>query len=79
MDDKGHTFYLNVSQLYRPIEVKSKYQIRKIHHVHVNNLKMFIKYNPYAHVIDYWALADPAKVPNKEAFDISNSFYYSIV
>jgi hypothetical protein len=56
--DDGHTFQLNVKQLYKPTSGKEKYQIRKPHYLHIHNLKALIKYNPYAHVVDYLVLVD---------------------
>ena len=79
--DDGHTFQLNMKQLYKPIEVKEKYQIRKLHHLHIHNLKAFIMYNAYAHVVDYLVLVDPMEVPTSEEFDRSKCFeckYYLI-
>lgn len=73
----GRTFQLTVRQIYKPSEGKFKYQIRKPHHLHVHNLKTFMKYNPYAHVVDYVLLVDPVQFPNKEAFDKSKCFEYN--
>jgi hypothetical protein len=64
--DDGHTFQLNMKQLYKPIEGQEKYQIRKPHHLHIQNLKTLIRYNPYAHVADYLVLVDPMEVPTRE-------------
>jgi len=65
----GHRFQLNVSQIYEPNEGQFKYQIRNPHHLNVHNLETLMRYNPYAHVVDYVLLVDPIQVPNKEAFD----------
>jgi hypothetical protein len=74
--DDGHTFQLNVKQLYKPTEGQEKYQIRKPHHLHIHNLKALIRYNPYAHVVDYLVLVDPMEVPTREEFDRSKCFDY---
>jgi len=63
--DKDYTFQLNFRQLYKLIEEKSKYQIRKLHHLHVYNLKMLIRYNPYAHVVEYVVFLSSFKFPTK--------------
>ena len=65
-----------MKQLYKPTEGKEKYQIRKPHHLHIHNLKALIRYNPYAHVVDYLVLVDPMEVPTREHFDRSKSFDY---
>ena len=72
----GGSFQLNVIQVYKPDEGQFKYQIRKPHHLHVHNLKTLMRYNPFAHVVDYVLLVDPIQVPNKEAFDKSKCFEY---
>jgi hypothetical protein len=69
--DYGHTFQLNVKQIYKPTERKEKYQIRKPHHLYIHNLKALIRYNPYAHVVDYLVLVDPMEVTTREEFDRS--------
>jgi hypothetical protein len=74
--DEGHTFLLNVKQLYKPTEGQEKYQIRKPHQLHIQNLKALIRHNPYAHVVDYLVLVDPMEVPTKDAFDRSKCFEY---
>jgi hypothetical protein len=74
--DDGHTFHLNVKQLYKPIEGKEKYQIRKPHHLHIHNLKKLISYNPYTHVVDYLVLVDLMEVPTREEFYSSKCFDY---
>jgi hypothetical protein len=74
--DEGHTFLLNVKQLYKPIEGKEKHQIRKPHWLHIQNLKELIRHNPYAHVVDYLVLVDLMEVPTKYAFDRSKCFEY---
>jgi hypothetical protein len=74
--DDGHTFQLNVKQLYKPTKGQEKYQIRKPHHLHIHNLKALIRYNPYAHVVDYLVLVDPMEVPTREEFDRSKCFDY---
>ena len=50
--DDGHTFQLNVEQIHKPTEGQEKYQIKKLHHLHIHNLKALIMYNTYAHVVD---------------------------
>ena len=35
-----------------------------------------MRYNPFAHVVDYVLLIDPSQVPNKESFDKSKCFEY---
>ena len=65
----GRTFQLNVIQIYKPSEGQFEYQIRKPHHLHVHNLKILMRYNPYAHVVNYVFLVDLVQVPNKEEFD----------
>jgi hypothetical protein len=80
--DDGHTFQFNVKQLYKPTKGQEKYQIRKPHHLHIHNLKALIRYNPYAHVVEYLVLIDPMEVPTREEFDRSKCFdykYYVIV
>ena len=72
----GRSFQLNVSQIYNTYEGQFKYQIRNPHHLHVHNLKTLMRYNPYAHVVDYVLLVDPIHVPNKETFDKSKCFEY---
>jgi len=74
--DNGHTFQLNVKQLYKPTECQQKYQIRKPHHLHVHNLKTLMRYNPYAHVVDCLVLVDPKEVPARHAFNRSKCFDY---
>jgi hypothetical protein len=64
--DDGHTFQLNVKQLYKPRKGQEKYQIIKPHHLHIYNLKELIRCNPYAHVVDYIVLVDPMDVPTRE-------------
>jgi hypothetical protein len=64
--DDGHTFQLNVKQLYKPTEGQEKYQIRKPHHLYIHNLKALIRYNPYTYVVDYLLLVDPMEVPMRE-------------
>jgi hypothetical protein len=64
--DDGHTFQLNVKQLYKPTEGQEKYQIRKLHHLLTHNLKALIRYNPYAHMVDYLVLVDRMEVPTRE-------------
>jgi len=64
--EDGHTFQFNVKQLYKPTEGKEKYQIRKTHHLHIHNLKALIRYNSYAHVVDYLVLVDLMEVPTRE-------------
>ena len=61
----GRSFQLNVIQVYKPDEGQFKYQIRKPHHLHVHNLKTLMRYNPFAHVVDYVLLVDPSQVPKK--------------
>jgi hypothetical protein len=39
-------------------------------------LKALIRYNPYAHVVDYLVLVDPMEVPMREEFDRSKCFDY---
>ena len=75
--DDGLTFQLNVKQLYKPTEGQEKYQIRKPHHLHIHNLKALIRYNRYAHVVDYLVLLDPMEVPTREEFDRSKCFDYN--
>jgi hypothetical protein len=74
--DDGHTFQLNVKQVYKSTEGKEKYQIRKPHHLYIHNLKALIRYNPHAHVVDYLVLVDPVEVLMREEFDRSIFFYY---
>jgi len=66
----GHTFQLNVRQIYKLSEGQFKYQI----HLHVHKLRTLMRYNPYAHVVNYVFLIDPFQIPNKEAFDKSKCF-----
>lgn len=73
--NSGKMFELNVTQFYRSDEGQSQYQIRKVHHLHVHNLKTLFMYNPDAHV-DYVVLVDQNQVPNKEAFDRTQCFDY---
>ena len=61
----GKTIQLNVSQSYSPDEGQSQYEIRKVHHLHVHNMKTLLRFNPYAHVVDYVVLVDPCQVPDK--------------
>jgi len=72
----GHTFYLNVKQLYRKTEGQEKYQIRKPHHLHVHNLKALMRLNPYAHVVDYVVLIEMEDIPVRNEFDESRCFDY---
>jgi hypothetical protein len=72
--DEGHTFMLNVKQLYKPTKGQEKYQIREPHQFHIQNLKALIRHNPYAHVVDYLVLVDPMEVPTKDTFDRSKCF-----
>ena len=44
--------------------------------MHVHNLKILMRYNPYVDVVDYGLLVDPIQVPNKETFDKSKCFEY---
>ena len=74
LTDGGRRFQLNVRQTYKASEGQCQYQFRKPHHLHVHNLKTLMRYNPYAHVVNYVLLVDPVQVPNKEAFDKSNFF-----
>jgi hypothetical protein len=74
--DDGHIFQLNVNHLYRPTKGKEKYQIRKSHHFHIHNLKALIRYNPYAHVVDYLLLVDPMEFHSMDEFDKSKFFDY---
>jgi len=74
--DNGHTFQLNVKQLYRPIEGQDKFQIGNPNHFHIHNVKALMRYNPYAHVVDYLVLVDPKQVPTRHAFDQSKNFDY---
>ena len=74
--DDGHTFQLNVKQIYKHTEGQEKYQIRKPHHLHIHNLKALIRYIPYSHVVDYLVLVDPMEVPTREEFDRSKCFDY---
>ena len=67
----GHTFDLNVKQLYRPMEGQEKCKIRKPHRLHVHNLKALMRFNPYSHVVDYLVLVDLKDVPIRDAFDES--------
>ena len=39
-------------------------------------MKALIRYNPYAHVVDYLVLVDPMEVPRREEFDRSKCFHY---
>jgi hypothetical protein len=64
-----HTFQLNVNKFYRLKKGKEKYQIRKLHHLHIHNLKALIRYNPYSHVFDYLVLVDPMEVTRRDEFD----------
>ena len=57
--DNGHMFQLNVKQLYRPIEGQEKFQIRKPYRLRIPNLEALMRYNSYAHVVDYLVLTDP--------------------
>jgi len=75
--DGGRTCQLNVRQTYKASEGQCQYQVRKPYHLHVDNLKTFMRYNPYAHVINYVLLVDPVQVPNKKAFDKSKCFEYN--
>jgi hypothetical protein len=63
-----------VKPLYKPREGKEKYQIIKLHHLHIHNLKALIRYNPYAHVVYYLVLVDPMEVTRMEEFDTSKCF-----
>ena len=72
--DDGHRFQLNVKQLYKHTEGQEKYQIRKPHHLRIHNLKALIRYNSYAHVVDYLVLVDPMEIPRREEFDRSKCF-----
>jgi hypothetical protein len=74
--DDGHTFQLNVKQLYKPIEGKEKYQIRKLHHFYIHNFEALIRYNPYAHVVENLVLVDQMEFPRKEEFYRSKKFDY---
>jgi len=79
--DDGHTFQLNVKHLYKCTKGKEKYQIREPYHLHIQNLKELIRYNPYAHVVDYLVHVDPMEVPSRDEFDKSKCFdckYYVI-
>ena len=49
---------------------------RNPHHLKIHNLKTMIRYNPYAHMVDYLVLVDPKQVPTKHAFDQSKCFGY---
>ena len=64
--DDGHTFQLNVKQLYKPTNGQEKYKIRKPHHLHIHNLKALIRYNPNPHVVDYLVLVAPMEVPTRK-------------
>ena len=75
--DGGRTFQLNVRQTYKASERQCQYQVRKPHHLHVHNLKTFMRYNPYAHVVSYVLLVEPVQVPNKGAVDKSKCFEYN--
>ena len=49
--------------------------------MHIHYLKALIRYNPYAHVVDYLVLVDPIEVPRRKEFDRSKYFddkYYVI-
>ena len=35
-----------------------------------------MRYNPFAHLVDYVLLVDPSEVPNKESFERSKCFEY---
>ena len=74
--NNGHTYELNVNQLYRPTEGQDQYRIRKTHHLHIYNLKALMRHNPYAHVIDYLVLVDPKDVPSRDEFDSTRCFHY---
>jgi hypothetical protein len=67
---------LNVKQLYKPTEGQEKYQIRKLHQLHIHILKALIRYNPCSHVVDYLFLVDPMEVLTREEFDRSKCFDY---
>ena len=45
--------------------------------MHVHNLKTLMRYNPYAHVVNYVLLVDPFQFPNKKEFDNSKCFEYN--
>jgi len=75
----GRTFQPNFNQIYKLSEGQFKYQIRKSCHWHVQNLKALMRYNPYAHMVDYVLLVDLIQVPNKEAFDKSKFFELQIL
>ena len=77
MVHNGHTFYLNVKQLYRKIEGQEKYQIRKPHRLHVHNLKALMRLNPYAHVVDYVVLLEMEDIPVRNEFDESRCCDYN--
>jgi len=74
--NNGHTFELNVNQLYKPTEGKDHFRIRKPHHLHIHNLKALMRHNPYAHVVDYLVLVDPEVVPTRDEFDETRCFHY---
>jgi hypothetical protein len=65
-----------MKQLYKPTKGQEKYQIRKPHHLHIHNLKALIRYNPYAHVVEYLVLVDSMEVPRMDEFDRSKYFVY---
>ena len=73
--NNGHTFELNVNQLYIPASRKDQFRIRKPHHFHIHNLKSLMRYNPYAHVVDCLVLVDPKNVPTRDEFDQTRSFH----
>ena len=73
---EGHTFQVNVKQLYKPTEGQEKYQIIKPHQLHIHNLEAFIRHNPYTRVVDYLVLVDPMEVPTMDALDRSICFEY---
>ena len=74
--NNGNTFEFIVNQIYRPIEGKDKFRIRKPHHLHIHNLKALMRHNPYAHVVDYLVVVDPKYVPTKDEFDRTRIFHY---
>ena len=77
MVHNGHTFDLNVKEVYRLTKVQEKYQIRKPHHLHAHKLKALMRFNPYALVVDYLVLIHPKYVPVRDAFDESMCFDYN--
>ena len=74
--NNGHTYELNVNQLYRPTEGQDQYRIRKPHHLHIHNLKALMRHNPYAHVVEYLVLIDPKDIPSRDEFDSTRCFHY---